>query len=450
LHGWLAAVIPADAQTFRVSDEALAETLVDAGAELSETAPDVEIVGPHELSGDATHAIVMIDASQYEGGSRVVRAARRLGGSLRARVASAQVRRRLRAHGYGATSVVLWDVDQLVHLPDVARGTVRRRLAEHLPQRALVIGSRLPAAPTVLEAVAEEAAKRVGRSVEYELPLARQGLTIALAEEHVLRIAIGPGRLKIELLRAALDLLSASKPTAVVTERVPWLFSSGRLGLADWSVERRLPGSAAPSDLTPRLLEDCIDFLVALHAVGGSGKPTPLSRDAGIVAAACRRPVHRDAVLELGRELDSQLGQLPRGFGHGDFWTRNLVVEGDRLTGVIDWDAATPDRLPLLDLLHLLLSAHRERTREYLGAALVRHQLPWARAGGDDIVQAYCRRLEIDVDSELLEALVLAYWLNRVGFELSLFADRAVRPIWMHNNVHLVLETLAGEGRSPG
>jgi aminoglycoside phosphotransferase (APT) family kinase protein len=360
------------------------------------------------------------------------------------------VRRLLRARGYGTTEIILWDVDQFVYLPGVSSETGARRLAELLPQRALVVGRRGPAAPTVLEAVVREVARQTGRAVKRGLPLARVGLTLGLTDDYVVRIAIGPGRRKIELQRTALDLLSESAPAGVVTERVPWLVASGKLGLADWSAERRLPGSAASSDLTPQLLEDCIDFLIELHAAGGAGARAPSSKDAAIVAVACRRPDHREAVLELGQDLDSRLAQLPRGFGHGDFWTRNLLVEGGRLVGVIDWDAATPDRLPLLDLLHLLLSAHRERTREYLGAALVRHQLPWARTGGDDIVRAYCRRLKIEVDSELLEALVLAYWLNRVGFELSLFADRAARPLWMHNNVHLVLETLAGEGRPPG
>jgi aminoglycoside phosphotransferase (APT) family kinase protein len=440
MHGWLAAVIPADARTFRVSDRALAEALRGAGAQLGETGADVEIVDLDELTGAGASAIVTIDASQYEGGHHLVRAARRLRGHLRARVAAARARRRLRAHGYEAITVVFWDVDQFVHLPGVARGAGHRKLAERLPERALVVGSRRPRAPTVLEAVAEEVAKRVGRPVEFEVPLARQGLTIALTHEYVLRIAIGPGRRKVELLRTALDLLSATSPPAVVAERVPWLLASGRTGLADWSAERRLSGAASPPDLTPALLDECIDFLVALHTVGGSDAPVPPSRDAQVVAAACRLPAHHDAVLELGLELDSQLSHLPRGFGHGDFWTRNLIVDGGRLAGVIDWDAATPDRLPLIDLLHLQLSSRRERTREYLGAALVRHQLPWARAGGDDVVASYCRRREIDLDAELLRALVLAYWLSRVAFELGLFADRAQRPIWMHNNVELVLD----------
>jgi hypothetical protein len=107
---------------------------------------------------------------------------------------------------------------------------------------------------------------------------------------------------------------------------------------------------------------------------------------------------------------------------------------------VIDWDSAAPGRLPLLDLLHLTLSARREKTREYLGVALVRHQLPWAQAGGDEVVDSYCRRLGIDVDGRILKGLVFAYWLEHVAYELDSSRDRARRPVWMRNNVGVVLD----------
>jgi aminoglycoside phosphotransferase (APT) family kinase protein len=440
-YGWLPALIPADARTFRVSDEMLAQVLADACAEIVEGKSDVEIVEVERLSGDGAVAIVTIDASHQEGGSLLASGARRLRRFVHARFAATRARRRLRAHGYDATAVVPWDMDQFVHLPG-GRPSGRRRPPEYLPERALVVGRRGEPTPTVLEAVAEEVGLRVGRTVEYGQPLARQGLVIALADECVLRIAIGPGRKKIELQQTALELLAAAFPPPVVAQRVPRVLGAGRLGLADWFAEERLPGAAAPSHLTPELLADCIEFLVALHGVG-SAAGTPLLEDAKTVAALCRSTAHRDVVLELGHTLDVELGHLPRGFGHGDFWTHNLLVVGNRLRGVIDWDAAKPGRLPLIDLLHLLLSARRERTREYLGAALVRHQLLWADAGGDDVVGSYCRRLGIEVGGQLLRWVVLAYWLERIAFELRLFPDRAQRPVWMQNNVELVLDTLA-------
>lgn len=445
-YGWLPALIPVAARTFRCSDEMLAQVLDDAGGEIVEGDCDVEIADAQRLSGSGALAIVTIDPSYNEGGSLLASAARRLACSVEARYAAARARRQLMARGYGGSSVVLWDIDQFVHLPG-SRATYRRRLPEYLPQRALVVGRRGAALPTVLEAVAEEVGRLVGRKVSYERPLARQGLVVALADEHVLRVAIGPGRQKLELQRAALERLSAARPPPVVGDRVPRVLGGGRAGLGDWSMEERLSGTSAAPELAPELLLECIDFLVALHGVGGGEADASLVDDAEVVAAVSDG-ARRDVALELGATLDAELRHLPRGFGHRDFWTHNLLVEGDSLRGVIDWDAAGPGQLPLVDLLHLLLSARRERTREYLGAALVRHQLPWAEGGGDAVVDSYCRRLGIEVDGALLRQLVLAYWLGRIALELRSAPDRAQRPVWMRNNVELVLDTLARRARS--
>jgi len=443
--GWLPALIPADAGTFRVTDPVLEEILVDAGGRLVDgQPPDVEIAEVSHISGDARLAIARVDPEHQEGGRLLVAAAIRGRETIGARLAARRVGKRLRALGYSETVVVLWDIDQFVHLPG-RRVTVRRRAAEFLPQRALVVGRREDHGPTVLEAVAEEVSGHVGHAVEYGRPLARQGRMVAVADEHVLRIAIGPGRKKIKQHEQTLEFLAAAAPS-VIRKRVPRLLAAGKLGLGEWSVEERLSGSAASHQLGQRLLDECIDFLVALHnvALADGGAGTPLLEKAKIVAAACASTEHRDAVLELGSNLDAELSELPRGFGHGDFWTRNLLVTGDRLGAVIDWDSAAPGSLPLLDLLHLTLSARREKTREYLGEAVVRHQLPWADAGGDEVVDSYCRRLGIDVDSRLLKWLVFAYWLEHVAYELDYARDRAGRPVWMHNNVEIVLDALDG------
>jgi aminoglycoside phosphotransferase (APT) family kinase protein len=439
--GWLPALIPADAVTFRVTDPLLGEILVDAGGRLVDgEPPDVEITDAGHLSRGAGLEIVMVDPEHQEGGRLLLAAAIRGRETISARLAARRVGKRLRALGYGETVVVLWDIDQFVHLPG-RRMTVRRRAAELLPQRALVVGRREDHGPTVLEAVAEEVGRRVGRTVEYGRPLARQGRMVAVADDYVLRIAIGPGRKRIKQHERTLEFLAAAAPR-VIKARVPRLLAGGKLGLGEWSAEERLPGRAASHQLGPQLLDDCIDFLVALHHVGPADAGARLLEKAKIVAAACSRTEHRDAVLELGSNLDAELSELPRGFGHGDFWTRNLLVTGGRLGAVIDWDSAAPGSLPLLDLLHLTLSALREKTREYLGEALVRYQLPWAAAGGDEIVDSYCRRLGIDVDARLLKWLVFAYWLEHVAYELDYARDRAGRPVWMRNNVEVVLDSI--------
>jgi aminoglycoside phosphotransferase (APT) family kinase protein len=260
----------------------------------------------------------------------------------------------------------------------------------------------------------------------------------------VLRVAVGPGRSKLHRQRQALEELRAADPPAALTALLPWPLHAGRTGLADWSLDTRLRGEAPSAKLVPRLLEDCIDFLVMLHgAQNAAGASESLTDHAEVLASVCASDRDAEGVRDLGRRLDETLADVPRGFGHGDFWTRNLLSSGDRLTGVVDWDGAGPGRLPLLDLLHLRLSAQREQTRQYLGQALVDHLLPWARSGGDEIVRRYGRRIGVELDRELLESLVAAYWLDRVASEVAMFADLATRPLWVRTNVHEVIRALA-------
>jgi hypothetical protein len=68
--------------------------------------------------------------------------------------------------------------------------------------------------------------------------------------------------------------------------------------------------------------------------------------------------------------------------------------------------------------------------------------LPWARAGGDDVVRSFAGRIGIDVTPARLEALVTAYWLARVAYQLTRYADRAERTVWKTQNVDVVLDAL--------
>src|SRR5207302_3302596 len=128
------------------------------------------------------------------------------------------------------------------------------------------------------------------------------------------------------------------------------------------------------------------------------------------------------------------LASAPRGFGHGDFWSENLLVDGERLTGIVDWDYGGGGRLPALDLLHLLVNEERRRRRIGIGRAMVDELFA---DSVDADMRDYCARL--DVDPGLLGDLGLAYWLDYVARQLELYADRAARPVWMRENVTAVL-----------
>ncbi len=445
LHGWLPAALPAEARRFRSADRQLAETLADAGAELVDRAPDVEIADAGDVRGDAMQAIVCIDEAQPEGGSLLVRAPRRALASGRTRLRAAGARRAIRRRGYRDAQTLMWDLEHFVWLPDVRVRLRGHTVAELLPQRAVVVGRRDGSEPTLLDAVVSEAGSLVGGGLRHGWPLARAAMMVVVCEQAVLRLSVGRGRAKLERQQAALDALRATDPEPVIADRLPWALGQGRTGLADWSLDTKLVGATAGARLPPSLLADCVDFLVALHRAGQRPPPDKrsIASTAEIVAAVATRDGDAQRLRALGAALEERLRDVPRGYGHGDFWTRNLLVAGDRLTGVIDWDGADPDCLPLVDLLHLRLSARREQTREYLGAALVSHLLPWAKAGGDDIARGYAQRIGLRLEPDLLEAIVVAYWLARLAFEIEMFSDRVRRPVWLRGNVDAVVDVVS-------
>jgi aminoglycoside phosphotransferase (APT) family kinase protein len=443
-HNWLPAVVAASARRFRVIDPKLAATLKNAGAELVDERPDVEIGPADRLRGDGHRAVVPLETVVPEGGRRLVRAVRRSIGFARVQVRGAAVRRAVLERGYGPATAIPWEWEQVIRVQD-AQPRPPATLAERLPLGVLVVGGEADG-PTLLESAIADASRSTLGALEPSWPLVRQSGLVVLGDAGVVRVAVGPAGRELALARTALEALRASSPPPVVSERIPWLLAEGAAGLAHWSLERRLPGRVAPTHLSENVLADCVEFLAALHAAGrGKDGAESFAHQAAVVSAVTDERGRR-AVKALARRLDEALADLPRGLGHGDFWTHNLLVANDRLVGVVDWHSAGTGRLPVVDLLHLRLSAIFQRRRQYLGAALVEHLLPWAHRGGDELVREYCERTSVKVTPTRLENLALAYWLGRTARELELYADRAERPVWLRHNVELVVRELERRG----
>ena len=442
-HAWLAGLLPADARRLRVSDPELAETLRAAGAELVEREADVEIAPGDELLGEAPAAIVTIDAAAG-GATRLVRAARRLANSIRVRLAARRAGHAIRALGYRTAVVIPWDVLHPLRLPWLVDEGRVRSLAERLPQRALVVGLKSGRPRTLLEEAAADASSAAEIPVEPKAPLVRAGVLVMISGGAVLRVAVGSARQEIERQVAALQALHAEDVPASVADRVPDLLARGRSGLADWSLERRLPGATPARPLSDVLLRQCVDFLVDLHSVRSSGQragPSCASQ-ADVLAELCA-PEHVRGLRAIGGQLDAALADLPRGFGHADFARGNLLADGDRLVAVIDWDGAGPGRLPLLSLLHLRLGAEHDPQDDEWGRVIVSRLLPWADSGGDQLAREYCKRVGFEPNPHRLRDLALAFWLDHVALHLRLHPFRRDDRRWISRNIDFVFDHLA-------
>jgi aminoglycoside phosphotransferase (APT) family kinase protein len=442
-HGWLAAALPGDAHRFRVVHHSLAATLADAGAELVDARPDVEVAPAEALRGDASCALVVFDAGgvaasrSVEGRSRVLRVALRAGQALRVRLRARSAATALGARGYERVRTIFWEPEQPLSL---GRSAVRTSLRGLVPLGAAVIGERGPEVASLLQRAAAEATDLTGRAVLLDrLRTASWGI-LALGDSAVLRVTVGPGRGLLDAQEAALAEL---RPRAATLERlVPWPLARGRSGIADWLVEPRLPGTPAAGVPDERLLNSALDVLAALHASGepreGAGSP---AADAAALLAAVPQELAQ-GLRDLGSRLESRLADLPRSFAHGDFSSGNLLFRGRELSGVVDWNKAGQGRLPLLDLLNLLLTIEVTRSRRNHGDAFVDHLLPWARAGGDERTRAFCSRISLDVGEGLLEDLAAAWWLDRHAHQVKTYSDRLKRPAWLRENVERPLRAL--------
>jgi len=444
----LAAVIPAGARRFRVGDHELARTLSIAGADLVEAVPDVEIGAASELQGDADCAVVEVGIPQRRGQQRLVRGARRLVGSAQILAQAARARAKLRALGYSSTSLVTWE--RGVALGHKHYDPQRRTLAHRFPLNVIVVGRRSSSDETELDVAVEAAEAHLEQPLRPERVVpGASGVIVAVAQAFVFRAAIGPAATRIEEQRAALALLRDKNPPPLVADRVPWLAAHGKTGLTLWSVERRLPGSVPGPRLTTALVADSIDFLQQLHltAEGEGSRDVNMRRALSIAELSGDRS---STLRDFGAALDQELGRVPGGFSHGDFWTGNMLMGRGGLTGVVDWSSAETHSIPLFDLLHLEVASVRELEGWELPSALVRHLRPRMRAGGSELFRLYCRRLGIDLNESEREALVGAYWLQALAHELfdpDHDPDQVADPKWRRQNIDLVLDSLSGVGR---
>lgn len=433
-HGWVAAVLPDAARRIRVvADDELAATLAATGADVRGDAPEVAIGPVDGTAADAPLAVVPVASLGPLWGPRPVRLVHRLAAALTVRLRAERARRALRRH-YPQTAVVRWDLQQPVRPAD-AQGP-RRRAVERLPRAAVVTGRRTDGGPTLYELAVRDAGASIGCPLEAGEPLVTGGGTlILLTRSHVLRVAAGAGRRYLARQHAALAELRALRPPPPVAARLPRPLASGDRGLGGWLLEDRLRG-VVPAAVEGVLADDCVDFLVALHGCGRGDRGASLARSADVVNSLSGAP--RDGLRRLAERLDEELTGLPRGFAHGDFWRRNLLVDGGRLVGVVDWEHAGDGRLPLLDLLQLVATHPRHDGRSPT-SVVVGRLLPWARAGGDAMLRRYCARLGVDSAPAVLERLVLAFWLDRLASQLEKCGDPGGSPRWTADHVDPVL-----------
>jgi hypothetical protein len=226
---------------------------------------------------------------------------------------------------------------------------------------------------------------------------------------------------------AALERLAPHNLAAV-----PLPVGHGRVGHVAWSAESALPGKRprrAVPDFGSQAAQFCLNLPRSLES------PAAFRED--IEAIGSHLPELSGPVSRVGAAQGAAVASLPSVMRHGDLWAGNLLVERNRLTGVVDWDGWHPAGVPGTDLLHLLAMQDAVATRRSLGEVWL--ERPWEWDTFTEMTARYWDVLDVAPDREVRQAVGWAWWANQVRCSLARMPELARDERWLSRNVRLVL-----------
>lgn len=149
------------------------------------------------------------------------------------------------------------------------------------------------------------------------------------------------------------------------------------------------------------------------------------------------------AVDRLSNDLhDGLLGHTTAvSWVHGDYVPGNILFkpDGSALSGIIDWDLAQPDDLPLLDIVQLIVSTRMAVQERELGE-VVCELLKGENWNCDDL--ALLEAGSGDLQGEVLDlrTMLLYFWLRHIYANLTKSTRFRGHWLWMQRNIEAVLQ----------
>ncbi len=162
-----------------------------------------------------------------------------------------------------------------------------------------------------------------------------------------------------------------------------------------------------------------------------AGELAPLDLDGGVARRLRERFAGDDKLnTDLGRlaEIHGRLGsyEVRRSAVHGDFWPGNLLLTGERVSGVVDWEAGAQSGEPVRDLVRfaLMYALYIDR-RTHPGRHVSGH--PGLRAGAWGAGVAYA--LDHQGWFPRMFRRFLGHGLSRLGVPPECWRDAALAGI---------------------
>ena len=315
--------------------------------------------------------------------------------------------------------------------PPGRTGALRERARDFLLGGAVVELTAGPAFETRLDAVVRSSGAVVDHSTF--APGSDRAATLRgeLAGRPVV-LRVGPAGAPSDpgVAAEALDVLEAHRVGGV-----PRVLGRGRSGTVAYVMESVVAGRR-PRRVDDALLAEVADFLVSLPRTGVA------SGAAADDLAALRRilPAAGPDLDRLETVVIPALEALPGVMAHGDLWAGNVLVQGGRLSGVIDWDGARTVGVPGTDLLHLAVSQRRQDAGGDIGDVWLTR--PWRAERFVAAADRYWRSFDRSVDVALLDAVGAAWWAGWLRQALERHERRLADERWLAANVTAVLSAL--------
>lgn len=222
-----------------------------------------------------------------------------------------------------------------------------------------------------------------------------------------------------------------------------------------------LPGVTldTATDSLQSLTDQALDFLKAFHVQ--TAIPTRLDTSALDLHVGS---VLRDAIVR-NPDLAGSLGRLsgillaalqehtlPTVFTHGDYKIENVMYsrETGRITGVIDWEHASPAALPLIDALYLLFYNRILKGAAWLDVlgSIVDRALLDERE--NDLIDDYLASIRMPVS--FFPALAAVFLAHHIGRRITLAPDAEVskRLRWILDELGARISASIPQARVPG
>jgi hypothetical protein len=279
----------------------------------------------------------------------------------------------------------------------------------------------------------------------------------------LLKVAAGPcGRVELERQTTVLAAMHADARLGSWRELLPRVLAAGEVDGTYCVLETRLPADDGRLELAdPDRRERLV--AAAVTAIGELNRRTAtqvevtdreLNRWVSEPVARVRAAVHgidRRTLDRMERSLAARLAgrRVATGWTHGDYHPANVLTDRDGATvGIVDWCAAQPDGMVVLDVVSFLLFTDMSVRGQELGAVV----RTWLGRGRSAELE-WVHDAQTALDSDLIDVptLILLAWLRHISHFIASEPPGALSPVWTHRNVRAVLRawTATDEGDVP-